>query len=82
MIMQETWDIGIYGYPGRQGPLAAQVETLVQRFVGDTSRRNQRQICQKPYPEWIDRANPFLRTFKISDFTLFSRMIEFMLKNI
>ena len=52
--------------------MAAQVEALVQRLVGDNSRKRHKQIGQKPYPEWIDRANPFPKTFKILDFTLFS----------
>lgn len=64
---------GNLGHPGRnQDPIAAQVEALVQRLVGDNSRRGHRQIGQKPYFEWINRANPFPKTSKIPDFTLFS----------
>ena len=59
-------------YPRRnQDPLAAQVKALVQRLVGDNSRKGHRQIGQKPHPEWIDIINPFPRTSKILDFTLF-----------
>ena len=48
---------GNMGYPWRNhDPLAAQVEAMVQRLVGDNSRKGQRQIGQKPYPEWIDRT--------------------------
>ena len=64
---------GNMGYLGRnQDPLIVQVEALVQRLVGDNSRKGYRQIGQKPYPEWIVRTNPFPRTFKIPEFTLFS----------
>ena len=39
------------GYQGKhQNSFAAQVEALVERLVGDNSRRNKRQIGQKPYP--------------------------------
>ncbi|GKV10309.1 hypothetical protein SLEP1_g21695 [Rubroshorea leprosula] len=49
-----------------------QLIDLVQETYGPTLRPLVRPSYHKPYPNYIDRDNPFPRGFKVPEFTLFS----------
>ncbi|GKV03063.1 hypothetical protein SLEP1_g15430 [Rubroshorea leprosula] len=50
-----------------------QLIDLVQETYGPALRPLVRPSYHKPYPDYIDRDNPFPRGFKMPEFTLFSR---------
>ncbi|GKV33401.1 hypothetical protein SLEP1_g41920 [Rubroshorea leprosula] len=49
-----------------------QLIDLVQETYGSALRPLVRPSYHKPYPDYIDRDNPFPRGFKVPEFTLFS----------
>lgn len=53
-------------------PLQNQIEDIVEKMLGSSSRRTNRSTARKPFPEWIDRQIPFPGGFRFPDFTLFS----------
>ena len=61
-----------FGQPALVPNLAA-VKEAVQELYGPSLRQIDRAKFYKPYPEMIDKENPYPRGYMIPDFSLFFR---------